>query len=820
MIIRTSAAVTALVLCLSAPSTGRTAGGQPAQVPAVPAESYFDWSSPQFTPDEYRARRTRLTAALAASGGGLFLTPSRSGRSDGGTFRQRDDFLYFTGLELPDSILAIDADTRQTMIFAPAQDARFANLTRLNDFPGRPLQVDSEIGRRTGLGNLQPIERFAGMLSGWARDGRLIRLNPGEPGVLRQRQLEPIQTWSPLEHFHAFLAHARPSPRLESAYAEVARLRMVKSAAEIAVIRRSTALAADGIRQTAPAIHDGVDERSLETEIESTWKRGGAQRVAFASIVKSGPNALWPWRILAAQSNRRNRAMKNGELVIFDVGCELDSYVSDVGRTFPVSGTFSPEQRRLLEMEVAVADALIAAIRPGVTLAQVQRAGAARIPADAQPYMQTGLYFGHHIGLSSGDPSLADAPLEPGMVVTVEPWYYNHDRGVSVFTEDDVLVTTDGHENLTRELPRTPDGLERLMRRGTAVPARVTRDGVLAFIPSLTDGTITVWDRLNNVQLAAPRVCPAPVSGALTPDEVSFVALCENTRELVVVNTASFAVVHRLPATPKVEVGADGLGRPVHAVVSGGTVSFSEPAPSLRQPGKKNEVIVLGTIHGEHLTSRRFGVDVLKNIVRAIAPAYVLTEISPNRLDQARREFAETGTIVEPRISRFPEYVNVLFPLTREMAFQIIPTAGWNSPMDRFRTATLKRIEQSPARAADWARYAADNGRSEAATRAGGAADDPRWVNSEAYDAAQRIGLRTYNELFDRELGTGGWDTINRAHFANIARALDAHAGEGVRILITYGAGHRSWFIPALEQRADIALVDPAPYFDKAGIPR
>ena len=596
-------------------------------------------------------------ASLAAGGGGIFLAPSRSGPSDGGTFRQLDDFLYFTGLELPDSILAIDADTRETVVFAPAHDRRFAERSRPNDFPGRPLQADREIGRRAGVGELQPIERFARKLSDWTRAGRLIRINPGQSGVLRQRPLEPIQTWSPLQHFQAFLAQARPAPRIGSAYAEVARLRMVKSAAEIAAIRRSVALAAEGIRRATLAIQDGVDERSLEADIESIWKHGGAQRVAFASIVKSGPNALWPWRILAAQSDRRNRAMSNGELVIFDVGCELDSYVSDVGRTFPVSGTFSPEQRRILEMEVAVADALIDAIRPGITLAQVQAAGVARIPAEARPYMQTGLYFGHHIGLSSGDPSLPDAPLEPGMVVTVEPWYYNHDRGISVFTEDDVLVTADGNENLTRSLPRTPDGLEQLMRRATVSPAQTTRDGVLAFIPSLTDGTIAIFDRLNNVQLATPRVCASPVSGTLTPDEVSFVALCGDSRELVVVNTASFAVVRRLPARTDAVVGTDGLGRPVQARIDAGTVSFSEPPLPPRPPGKKNEVIVLGTIHGEHLTSRRFGVEALKHIVRAIAPAYVLTEIAPNRLDQAQQEFAETGTIVEPRVARFPEYV-------------------------------------------------------------------------------------------------------------------------------------------------------------------
>jgi len=89
----------------------------------------------------------------------------------------------------------------------------------------------------------------------------------------------------------------------------------------------------------------------------------------------------------------------------------------------------------------------------------------AAIPADERPYMQTGVFFGHHIGLEVGDPSLPGAPLEPGMVFTVEPWYYNHELEIAVFVEDVILVTENGCENLTRDLPRSADGLEALMRR-------------------------------------------------------------------------------------------------------------------------------------------------------------------------------------------------------------------------------------------------------------------------------------------------------------------------------------------------------------------
>lgn len=106
--------------------------------------------------------------------------------------------------------------------------------------------------------------------------------------------------------------------------------------------------------------------------------------------------------------------------------------------------------------------AVIAAARPGITLNELQRVALAEIPAAAQPHMQAPLYFGHHIELEAGDPSLSAAVLAPGMVITIEPWYYNHDEHIAVFIEDESLITASGRENLTAALPRSADALERM----------------------------------------------------------------------------------------------------------------------------------------------------------------------------------------------------------------------------------------------------------------------------------------------------------------------------------------------------------------------
>lgn len=431
----------------------------------TPEQRYFAWADLPFPAAEYAARRASLAAALGASGGGVFLSPAAAGVSEGFTFRQLDTFWYLTGLEVPDAVVAVDSDEGRTVVYAPVRDARFDNASRRNDFPGRPLQADPDLATRSGL-DIQPIDRLAADLDRWAAQGRTLRVDPGRPGALTAADTGPILSTSPLAHFAAWLARRQPSARLASAYRDVALTRMVKSPAEIALMRRSARLGVDGIAHAASFVTQGVDERGLEAELEAFYKRGGAARLAFASIIKSGPNALWPWRILATHNDRRNRRMSNGELVIFDVGCELHGYVSDTGRTLPVSGRFSADQRAILEMEVGVADAIIAAMRPGVTLADVQRVAERAIPDSARPYMQTGSFFGHHLGLSSGDPAVDDVPLAPGMVITVEPWYYNHDRGISVFTEDVILITPDGRENLTGHVARTPAGLEALVRAG------------------------------------------------------------------------------------------------------------------------------------------------------------------------------------------------------------------------------------------------------------------------------------------------------------------------------------------------------------------
>lgn len=391
-------------------------------------------------------------------------------------------------------------------------------------------------------------------------------------------------------------------------------------------------------------------------------------------------------------------------------------------------------------------------------------------------------------------------------------------------------------------------------------PAHVSSDGVLAFIPNRTDNTVTVYDLLNKSVLATTEVCQSPEGGTLTADEVSYMVACGGDDKIMFINTASFEVTHTL---------SEGIGSRPFSVLAGpqnhyayvnnagentvsvidlntktvikqitvgtqpivmrifndtlyvtnevsGTlsvISIPEKAP-LSANGQKNEVIMLGMIHGGHNTSELYSLAVLDSAFRKMNPDYVLTEIPPNRFDKAMQDWQQKGEILEPRVKRFPEYIGMLFPALDDMQFEIIPTAGWNTSMNNFRRQALDDIAKDSSREQQWQAYQASieslNQALEQYTD-----DDPLFIHSNTYDQLikQTYG-GPYEQYFNDDLGTGGWKTINQAHYALIDAALNQHSGEGKRFVITYGAGHKYWFLEQLSKRDDIILLDTNPFFE------
>ncbi|MEO1731235.1 MAG: hypothetical protein AAFR64_10910 [Pseudomonadota bacterium] len=223
------------------------------------------------------------------------------------------------------------------------------------------------------------------------------------------------------------------------------------------------------------------------------------------------------------------------------------------------------------------------------------------------------------------------------------------------------------------------------------------------------------------------------------------------------------------------------------------------------------KVYVLGAIHRRHRTSERYSLDILRGAIRKAQPDLVLTEIPPDRIAEARRSFAETGEVTESRTRAFPELTDVVFPLSAEMGFRMVATAGWTQEIADNRRRALAAIEADPARAPQWAEHRQARADFSAALK--GRGDDPRFLHSEEYDALVEAAQTPYQTYFDGDLGPGGWTQINAAHTGLIGEALDVVSGQGLTVLILFGAFHKYLIRRSVLLRDDVQLLDAAQLF-------
>jgi Xaa-Pro aminopeptidase len=265
-------------------------------------------------------------------------------------------------------------------------------------------------------------------------------------------------------------------------------MRLYKSAAEVKVMREAARISARAHVRAMQASRAGLHEFSLEAELDYEFRKGGSKMPAYGSIVASGRNTC----ILHYQEN--DAPLRDGDLVLIDAGCEIDCYASDITRTFPVSGRFSPEQKAIYELVLEAQHAAFAAIGPGKHWNQAHEATVQVITAglvklgllrgDVRQLIADEAYkpfymhrAGHWLGMDVhdvGDYRVGGEwrVLEPGMTLTVEPGIYispdNHQvakkwRGIGVRIEDDVVVTRGGCEILSSGVPKTVAEIEALM---------------------------------------------------------------------------------------------------------------------------------------------------------------------------------------------------------------------------------------------------------------------------------------------------------------------------------------------------------------------
>ena len=240
---------------------------------------------------------------------------------------------------------------------------------------------------------------------------------------------------------------------------------MIKDPDELRRLRRAIAITGDGLRAAMELAEPGMYEYELEARLEYVFRRAGAERVGFPSIIGSGPNST------TLHYDRNRRQTRDGDLVVMDVGAEFGYQTADVTRTIPISGRFTPRQRALYDLVLGAQQAAIDSVRPGMDLLQLNRIARdyMRIHSDtlcgAAPcdrYFTHGL--SHWLGMDVHDVGSYSAVLAPGMVLTVEPGLYIPEEQLGIRIEDDVLVTAGGSEVLSAGIPRVAGQVEAIMR--------------------------------------------------------------------------------------------------------------------------------------------------------------------------------------------------------------------------------------------------------------------------------------------------------------------------------------------------------------------
>lgn len=432
----------------------------------------------------------RRKRALEGFAGGVAVIPSAKtilrNRDTEYEFHQNSDFFYLTGFDEPDAVLVLAAQggEARTILFLRERD-RSQEI-----WNGKRLGVERAVAA-LGVDEAYPIGELERRLPEYFAGARELWYELGQSDVMDRTVLDAMHAAraAARRKGHAPESLSRPVKVLHS-------LRLLKSAEEIVVMRRAAEITGmghvAGMRITRP----GIFEYEIEAAIEHEYRRAGAQREAYETIVGSGDNAT----ILHYTSNRD--ALKDGDLVLVDSGCELDYYASDVTRTWPVNGRFTPEQRAIYEIVLAAQHAAFQEVEPGKPQNAFHQAavraiveglidvGLLRGSVDENVERETYRDFymhgtGHWLGLDvhdvGGYRDANDEPVAfaPGMVITVEPGIYVHRdldcderfKGIGVRIEDDLLVTPDGHENLTAAIPKGVDELESIV--GSAARAGV-----------------------------------------------------------------------------------------------------------------------------------------------------------------------------------------------------------------------------------------------------------------------------------------------------------------------------------------------------------
>jgi len=430
---------------------------------------------------EYARRRKALMAQMVPNS--IAILPAAAvairNRDVEHVYRQDSDFQYLSGFPEPEAVIALipGREHGEYVLFC-----RERNPER-EQWEGLRAGQEGAV-RDFGADDAFPITDIDEILPGLIEGRERVYSAMGSNPEFDRRLMD----WINVIRSKARLG-AQPPNEFVALDHLLHDMRLYKSAAEVKMMRVAADISARAHVRAMQACRAGLQEYSLEAELDYEFRKGGAKMPAYGSIVAAGRNGC----ILHYQQN--DAPLKDGDLVLIDAGCEIDCYASDITRTFPVSGRFSPEQKAIYELVLKAQAAAFAEIAPGKhwnhaheATVQVITEGLVELgllKGDVQGLIENEAYrafymhrAGHWLGMDVHDVGEYKVGgqwrvLEPGMALTVEPGIYiaadnqavaKKWRGIGVRIEDDVVVTRQGCEILTSGVPRTVAEIEALMQ--------------------------------------------------------------------------------------------------------------------------------------------------------------------------------------------------------------------------------------------------------------------------------------------------------------------------------------------------------------------
>jgi len=429
---------------------------------------------------EFARRRKRLMDIVNT--GGIAIVPTAPvkirNRDVEHAYRPDSDFYYLTGFPEPEAVALFVPDRPQ---------GEFILFCRERD-PERELWDGSRVGlegacERYGADDAFPFGDMDDIVPGLMENKERVYYTMGLDAEFDKRVL----TWVNQVRRRVRTGVTAPDEFISLGHV-LHEMRLFKSRQEIKCMRKAAGISAQAHRRAMRACRPGLREYQIEAELLYAFMQGGARSPAYQSIVGAGANAC----VLHYTDN--TAVLEDGDLLLIDAGAEYEGYASDITRTFPVNGRFTPAQREVYEVVLAAQSAAIDKVRPGnhwddphTAAVRVLTRGMVelgilkgRVPALLKEQAYRRYYMhrtGHWLGMDVhdvGDYRVGGQwrMLEPGMTLTVEPGLYlpagakglaKRWWNIGVRIEDDVLVTREGHEILSEDVPRTAEAIESLM---------------------------------------------------------------------------------------------------------------------------------------------------------------------------------------------------------------------------------------------------------------------------------------------------------------------------------------------------------------------